>query len=374
MALSLDKIDLIEGGYPVDVRKYPHVPSAKGKEPVVDDAEEEAELEADAVEELRDEPVMAEAEVIARPPLPGGTDHTADSEDECDDDEAPPLIRRRINRAVDVAGPSHDGLVAVSDHSDDDDDRPSSNIEGVSSPPRKKAKKQMALASPAQSRSPPGGSSASVEELVHRLQLQEQEHAAAQAAVLRRAEDAIKRQEEAIAHQAQLAEERQRLLLAKQAEHYQAELKRQEALMMARMESMFAQYNSGAQTPVGGTTPLAEGHLLQISGPEPPRTSSPVLQNTAMETGSPHLLTGISDTPMVDMAHIGPDIDASPTTPPPLPSASAPLPPAPPVDEIAAADLEMKEVVHRQVEGEILAQSPPARETPEYSSGGLLND
>ena len=158
IALTLDKIDLIEGGYPVDVKKYPHVAPAKGKRPMVDEAEVEAEVQAevqaDVVGEQDDEPVMAEAEVSARSPLPGGTRHIADSDDERDDDEAPPLIRRRIQRGVDEAGPSNDVVVDVSDDSDDDDDndRPSSasaDLEGVSSPPRKKARQQMTLASPA---------------------------------------------------------------------------------------------------------------------------------------------------------------------------------------------------------------------------------
>ena len=44
MALTLDKVDLVEGRYPVDVKKYPHVAPTKGKEPVVDVSDDEAGL------------------------------------------------------------------------------------------------------------------------------------------------------------------------------------------------------------------------------------------------------------------------------------------------------------------------------------------
>ena len=55
MAMTLDKIDLVEGGYPVDVKKYPHVAPTKGKEPAVDDADDAPEAEPDTVGQVDDE-------------------------------------------------------------------------------------------------------------------------------------------------------------------------------------------------------------------------------------------------------------------------------------------------------------------------------
>jgi hypothetical protein len=213
-----------------------------------------------------------------------------------------------------------------------------------------------------------------VEELVYRLQVYEQEHAAAQAAALKRAEDAIKRQEEAIAQRDQEAEERQRLLLAKQAEHYQAEMKKQEALMMAKMKSMFAEFSTRAQLPVGGAALLAKQHALETSAPEPPSTSTPALHSSAMEIGLPDNPSGFPDAMTMDMAADCHELQASPLIPPPLPDAVAPRVPPPPAIEIGAGDIEMRDAFRLEAEREILTQAPPAQEAPEYSSGGHLND
>ena len=140
MAMTLDKIDLVEGGYPVDVKKYPHVAPTKGKEPSVDDADDATEAEPDTAAQVDDEQVMAEAGADTTPVLRGGVDFTISSDDDDSDadDEAPALNRRRIQRALDEAGPSNVGVVNVSDDSGDVNVRPSSapaDLECVSSPP-----------------------------------------------------------------------------------------------------------------------------------------------------------------------------------------------------------------------------------------------
>ena len=47
LALSLDKDDFVVNGYPMDARKHPFKPSAKGKERVPKEAKEEEEDEDD---------------------------------------------------------------------------------------------------------------------------------------------------------------------------------------------------------------------------------------------------------------------------------------------------------------------------------------
>ena len=47
LALSLDKDDFVVNGYPVDARKHPFKPSAKGKERVPEEEEEEEDDEDD---------------------------------------------------------------------------------------------------------------------------------------------------------------------------------------------------------------------------------------------------------------------------------------------------------------------------------------
>ena len=144
--------------------------------------------------------------------------------------------------------------------------------------------------------------------------------------------------------------------------------------MMAKMQTMFAEFSSRAQLPVGGAAPLAEQHALETSAPEPPSMSTPALHSSAMEIGLPDIPSGLSNAMMMDMAADCHELQASPLTPPPLPDVVAPLAPPPHADEIGAANLQMREAVPQEAVRKILTQAPPAQETLEYSSGGHLND
>jgi hypothetical protein len=237
LALQLDKADLIKDGYHVDETTHPHEPATqgKGKKPVVEEVEEEEdEVEEDESDDAVEQDMSTRSR--EREDIPS-TSFNPD-EDEAEDEE-PPLVRRRTSLLSSQAGPSN--FVDLVDEVDKDNPPSSAPaaLERVSSPPWKKAKRQSTLASPAQSRSPPGGANPSVDELVTRIHLQEQEHLAAQEAALKRADEALARQAEALRAQAE-EQERQREAAAKKEQSELLEcMARQQQEMVLRLQSIF---------------------------------------------------------------------------------------------------------------------------------------
>lgn len=357
MALSLDKVDLVEGGYPVDAKKYPHVPPPKGKKTRDEDLVDEDEVEVEEEEDFEVGELPRDEDISAQPPPQRSAERIIDSDDETDDED-PPLQRRPRSRAPDEASPSFSPTDIV-DEFDGEERRPSSapsDLERVRSPARKKAKKQQQpLPSPAQSRSPPGGSSPSVEDLVTRLRLQEEELAMAQAAALKATEDALRRQEEATRiqlEQAKLAEQRQEDSLAKQAEHYKAEMKRNEEVLLARMEAMLAAF-----MPTAGANPSA----LPVPFAAPSAAPSELKSTPSLVQHS-----SAAEFPVVPVQELPQEPTVSPVAPPPLPG--SPPPPLPASSE----DVEMLDSSHRDEESEPVTPIMPR--SPQSSSGGHLND
>ncbi|CAA9589418.1 hypothetical protein AVDCRST_MAG81-4658 [uncultured Synechococcales cyanobacterium] len=296
LALSLDKDDFVVNGYPVDARKHPFKPSAKGKErvPVEEDAEEEfQEMEED--EEVGAQDVPMYHDDIRDDPLWVPT-----TENVAGVSGVSPMRPCNLFSGEAVPSSSHqlpphsDDVLDLSDsdESDEDDDDGEELLprRGVGSPPSKRQRMNMVNPSPAESTSPPSSVDYARQVQLLELRLAEQERKFAQEKADQQALFSLLESE----RQAREAEEERRRNLR------QEELLEKQRLMMEQNQQLLL---TNLLSKIGIVLP-SSAPVFAVPTPAKSAPPLPVVLNTPEVISAPAERPW--DAPSADVASLSP--------------------------------------------------------------------